>query len=272
MTRRLVTLPGFNGVAAGQTATLDLPATETYARLGISYTKAGAAAAEADFGTDLTELRFRVNGKVQRRLSAEEIIDLNKMHGKPFTAGFLPVFFAEPWRRTTQGEDALAWGMGDVSTFQLEVDLASGIVGSVALSAKAVKIPVVQPMGAIVKWRKFTVPVTATGIVTVSTLPKSDAYYGLHMKTANISDVRVMVDNREVVNGTRGELHDLLDDVDFVADAGYTHVLFDATRRVGDALAMKRADGSLVQDFRVDLTMSAATTHTMITEVLGLRD
>lgn len=272
MPRRLETLPGFNGVAAGQTATIDLPATETYARLGINYSKGGVDATEATFGTDLTELRFRINGKVQRRLSAAEIIDLNVFRGKPFTAGILPIFFAEPWRRTTQGEDALAWGMADVSTFQLEIDLAAGLVGALVLNAKALKIPVVQPMGAIVKWRKFTVPVTAAGQVTVSTLPKTDAYYGLHFRTADVSAVRVLVDNREEINGTRAELHDLLDDMDFVPDAAMTHVLFDSTRRVADALGMKRANGALVQDFRVDLTMAAATTHTLITEVVGLRD
>jgi hypothetical protein len=271
MNRRLETLPGFNAVVAGGTATLELPANDTYMGLKIQYDRGGAPATQAQFGTDLTELRFRVNGKVQRRLSAAEILNLNTHKGKAFTAGILPIFFAEPHRRTVEGEDILGWGMADVQSFQLEIDIAAGATTPV-LRAHAVKLPVRQPMGAIVKWRKFTTPVTAAGLVSVSTLPKSDAYYALHALTADITRVRILRDNVAEFEGPRALLHDLLADYGLVPITGWTHVAFDHTRRVHDALPMRHADGRPVQDYRAEFDMSVATTHTLITEVLGPRD
>lgn len=272
MNRTIETLPGFNAVAAGQTATLDLPANRTYMGLKIQHTASGAAAAQATMEANLTEFRLKVNGKVQRRFSAAELFMLNGHKGKTVTAGLLPIFFAEPQRRTVQGEDVLGWGMADVQSFQLEIDIDAAAV-SPTLVAHAVKLPVVQPMGAIVKLRKYTVPVTAAGLVTVSTLPKGDGYFGLHANTANINSVRVLRENREEVNASRTLLHDLLDDHGLVAQTGWTHVSFDHTRRVGDALATRDpATKGLVQDLRAEFDMSAATTFTLLTETVGPRD
>lgn len=273
MTKRPISLPSFNAVAAGQTATIDLPADGTYHALMITYTTDTAGGStQANMETELTEFRIKVNGKVQRRFSAEELFDLNAYHGEAFTTGKAPIFFAEQWRRTMQGEDVLAWGMADVDTFQIEIDIANNSSQVCTLSAKRLWTPDNRPMGQIVKWRKQTVPVTATGIVNVTTLNKNDAYYALHAHSAVCDDVEVKVDLEE-----RWKL-DLADSklIDgFYGRApvtGWFHVPFEFTNRASDALIMRRPDGSAVKDFQVDFNMNTATTFTLISETLGLRD
>ena len=119
----------FNAVGAGQTATLNLPPDGIYHKLMLHYAEGGTAADAATVTAAIDEARLIVNGKVQRRFTGEDLLAINAYHGKAYTDGYLPIFFSEPWRRTVQGEDALAWGMGDVETFQLEVDIAAGRVG-----------------------------------------------------------------------------------------------------------------------------------------------
>lgn len=93
----------FNAVAAGQTATLNLPATRIYHGVRLVYTTVTAGGAtQANMEAELTEIRIKVNGKVQRRLSAAHIFALNAYRGKAFETGLLPIFFSEPWRRTVQ--------------------------------------------------------------------------------------------------------------------------------------------------------------------------
>ena len=131
-------LPSFAAVAAGQTATLDVPARGTYYSLMLTYTTdTVGGATQANMETEITEIRLKINGKIQRRFSAEELFDHSTYKGQTITAGKLQIYFAEPWRQTVQGEEALAWPMGDVDTFQVEVDIADNSSQACSLSASA---------------------------------------------------------------------------------------------------------------------------------------
>lgn len=278
--RRLISLPSFSPVAAGSTATLDLPTISVYDQLRLHYVTAGADATKALMEAELTEIRVKVNGKVQRRLSAAHINALLGFRGVGFNDGYLPIMFSEPWRRSVQGEDSLSWGMADVDTFQLEVDIDGGAVNP-SLEATAVKTPSNRPMGPVVKYRQFTVNVAAVGIVNVTTLPKSDAYYGLHAVSADIDDVEIKIDQEEVFDAVLANANDYYKQQGLTPQTGYFHVVFDPTNRVSDALAMRRGEGQgarqgqgvrLIKDFRIDFNMSAANSFTLITETIGLRD
>jgi len=272
MTKRLIPLNGFNSVAAGQTATLTLPTRGTYHGLLLKYgTATVGGATQANMIAEITEVRLVVNDKVQRRFSATELFDLNVHRNITFATGFLPIYFAEPWRRTAQGEDALAWGMADVNTFQVEIDIAAGAT-SPTFTGKALWTSDQRPMGQIVKWRKHTIPVSATGIVNVTTLNKNDSYYGLHAHSANILDIKVTIDSTDHWTGDVTENDKLQSDMGLTPVAGWFHVDFDFTSRASDSLSMVNPAGGMVDEFQVDFNMSAATSFTLITETLGLRD
>lgn len=264
----------FNAVAAGQTATLDLPATGIYHGLKLEYgTSTGGGPTQANMEAEVTEIRLIVNGVVQRRMTAQHLFDINSYKGKGVTAGILPIYFEEPWRKTAQGADSLAWGMADVDTFIVEVDV-DGAAVSPTLAATALKRPGNRNMGPIVKWRQFTVPVSAIGITNLATLPKQDAYYAFHCLSALIDDVEVQVDQKTILKGVIATLNDVADDYGYVAHADWTHIDFSTTRRVSDALSMasEGEGGGAVKDLQIDFNMNTATSFVMVAEVLGLRD
>lgn len=270
--RDFIRTNSFNAVAAGQTATLDLPVGGlTYHQLRLYYATATAGGAtEANMEAEITAIRLKVDGKVQRRIKPAELFDLNRFNGFGVNAGELPIFFGEPNRRTVQGEDALAWGTADISNFQVEVDIAGG-AGVTSLSARAEVERIARPMGPIVKWRRHTIPITATGINNVTTLPKSDAYYRLHAWSGNIDAVEVRVDQETRFEADPTQMGNLLADYGLTAQAGVFHVVFDRTLRVGDALAMRGAQRA-VSEFRVDFDMGAAASFDLLAEVIGPRD
>ena len=277
MPRNFITTNSFQAVAAGQTATLELPVGSlVYHELLLIYgTSTGGGPTEANMEAEVTEVRIKLDGKVQRVFSAAQLFDLNRVNGITVAAGFLPIFFGEPWRRSADGEDALAWGTQDISTFTVEVDIAAGATAP-TLDARIVVDRVRRPLGPIVKWRRFTVPVSAVGIVNVTTLPKQDAYYRLHAFSTLIDDVEVNIDQLEVFKMDDAHMRELYTEMGLAVPAALTSIIFDPTQRVGDALAMvtrlPNGQSQAVSEFRVDYNMNTATSFPLITEVLGPRD
>lgn len=271
--RDLVKMPNFNGVAAGQTATVNLPAQDTYHRLFLTYTESGTLVTEANMKAAITEVRLLINGKIQRRFSANELITLNALRGDGYSNGYLTIYFSEPWRRTPQAEDMLAWGMADVATFAVEVDIAAGRTAP-ALSAKALigrgerdDQGRLRGLGGIMKWRKHPIGINVSGLNNVSTLPKGDAYSSLHCFSGNINSVVVTTGGLERFNATSADITEILSQEGMARQANVFSVIFDNTKRLADVLPTAG-----LADFRVDFDMAAAASFTMLTEVYGRAD
>lgn len=275
--RELISTNSFNAVGAGQTATLELPVGDlAYHSLQVVYgTGTAGGASQANMESEITGVRIKIDGKVQRTFTAEQLFDINAVKGVGFNTGILPILFSEPQLRTVAGEEALSWGTGDISTFSLEIDIDSGAT-SPTLSAKAEVSRVRRPMGPIVKWKRFTVPITASGIRNLTNLPKADAYFALHAFSTDIDDVEVQVDQREVFKATTAEMDALYDKHGVTLPTGLTSILFNYEQQVSSALPMRVPLGGnnsrQVSEFRIDFNMSAANTFTLMTETVGLRD
>lgn len=271
MPRRKVNLPSFNAVGAGQTATVDLPTDRRYHMLFINYkTNANQATIESD----IEEIRIKVDGKVQRRYSAAQINILNELNGYTFKAGYIPIFFSEPWRRNASGEDFLSWGMKNVGTFQVEVVISSGATAP-TLGGFAVVDNAQVPLDNIIKIRSQVLPVSSTGIVTMSTLPKRDIYQRIHFlenTAADILDIEITIDSLEVFKMNDAENAALLETRDFTPAAAAFHVLFDETQRVEDGLPMVKPDGTPISEFRIDVNMATTNDPTMLLETRGAPD
>jgi len=277
MPRNPITTNSFNAVAPGQAATLDLPVGDlVYHELLIEYgTSTVGGATEVNMEAEITEVRIKLDGKVQRVFNAAQLFDINRINGIAFAAGFLPIFFSEPWRRTADGEDALGWGTADISTFTVEIDI-DGAALNPTLDARIIVDRVRRNNGPIVKWRRHTVPVTAVGLVNVTTLPRQDAYYRLHSFSVNIDDVEVTVDQAEEFKLTDGQMRELYTQHGLAVPLALTSIIFDYTQRIADALPMatrlSNGRARAVSEFRVDFNMNAANTFTLLTETLGPRD
>jgi hypothetical protein len=269
--RKFVVESSFNAVAAGGTASIDLPVGKKYHQLRIAYgTTTGGGPTQANMEAHIDEMRVKVNGKVQRTMSAAELFAINAYHGIAVVNGILPIFFSEPWRRTALGEDLTGWGTNDVETFQVEIDIDAAAL-TPTLSMTVISEPSAEDMGPIVKWDRFTIPVGAVGVFNHTQFPKDDAYYAVHNFSANIDDVLVRVDGEDRFDAVLADANEYYAQNGFTGQASMFHVDFGPTARVSDILAMVE-DGKRVADFRVDYTMSAGTPFVAITETLGLRD
>jgi len=261
----------FNAVAPGQTATLALPTSQKYHGIQITYKSSGVDATAAQMKADITQVRLKVNGKVQRVFSATQLFVANYDNGHTVIYnGKIQIFFAEPQRRTAQGEDALAWGTKDVDSFQVEVDIA-GTALAPSMSAEVLVDPVNTVMGPIIKWRTQNVPVTATGITTTTTFDKNNAYYRIHAFSTDINAVAVIVDQERVLEATKGSLDAFYAANGLLVDPSETLIAFDPNQRVSSALSMIK-NGAPVSEFRVEWDMAVAASFTVMHEILGQRD
>ncbi len=275
MTRRIIELTDFNAVGAGQKATLKVPVGAlAYHALFITYgTGTGGGANQTNMDAEITRIRLNIDGVTQREFSAAELFAINAYHGVAFATGSLPIFFSELWRRTVQGEDALAWRVGDVDTFQVEIEIDAGAT-SPTLEARAIyeDIPADQSaMGPIVKWRRFNIPVSSTGIRNESGLPKNNPYYAIHCFSANIDNVRLETDQRVWWDLTETGMTQAITAYGFVPQASMYHIDFGHTGRVADLLPMVVA-GREVGQFKIDFDMGAASGFDIVTETFGPRD
>ncbi|RKQ73104.1 major capsid protein P2 [Oceanibaculum indicum] len=268
-------LPSFNAVGAGQTATVSLPTDGIYFSVNLLYAESGTPANLATFTAAIPEIRININGVTQRRMSAAEIITLNALRGETFEAGILPIFFSLPWRPNAVEEDALAWGTADVSTFQIEVDIAAGRTAP-TLRGEAYKLMARANMGPIVKVNKYTIPVSAIGTVNTNTLPRTDAYMALHAKSTDIDHIRIKLDGREKLDADFDSIHNGLKSYGWNPQSGYSHVLWDRRNRNADVLSMSvdvQGGGTRqISDFQIDWQMSAATSFVLLTETVGFRN
>jgi len=274
MAKNIVKLPALNAVGAGQTATLDIPLGPTYHAIYLVYRESGTLAAEVDLKAGIDDYRVKINGKAQRTLSATQSLELNQIYKMPFNAGCLPIFLAEPWRRTGAGEDSLAWGTQDVSTFQVEVDIATGATAP-TLEAYAEISRVRRPLGIISKNRRFTIGVTGTGDRQIQNLPKiGTSYAAIHAfetTAADIASMLVEIDQTKVWE-TPSFLANAIYDANLIeTQSGIFSVIFDFDRRVSSTLSMVKSDGTVVSDFMVTANVANAQDFTLVTEEFGPR-
>lgn len=261
MSRQQDTLNGFNAVAPGQTATVDMGKGVRYHQIWINYkTNASRATIEAD----ITEVRMKINGKVVRRFSAKELLAINEINGEGFQNGYLPIYLSEPWRRSSVGEDAGSWGTSNVSSFQIEIDIA-GTATAPTLSGFAEFDQIQTPLADIIMWEKVTVPANGGGAVTLNTLPRSvnEFYQRMHAFEATAGDVlelEVKVGNT-VAKALKkaGNTAKLVSD-NFTPIAGIFSIIFDGTQRWSDALSMVKANGELVSQFNLEFVMNGGST------------
>ncbi|HEV7283954.1 MAG TPA: major capsid protein P2 [Kaistia sp.] len=246
-------LPSFNAVAAGQTANLLVPRGPTYRQVLLDYRKAGTPATEAQMRTDLTKIRFKVNGVSRIDMSGSDLIDIVKYMGFVIEDGILPVFLAWPTARTATLEDALAWGTQDVDTFTIEVDIAAA-AGAVTLAATAITNPVRRPLGPIMQMNTLSFASSAAGVYELSTLPRSNGdLASIHFHSSLITGLELLVDGSRYADGELSLMNAAVKWTGRVPQTGITTFEPIWLDRYEDRIPLHDK-----QDIRFKLTMSAA--------------
>jgi hypothetical protein len=267
-TKRLIQLPALAGVVQGGTATLDIPVGPRYHTIILE-----ANAAAKTLTQILSEIRVKVNGKVQRVHTAAELDALNTFLGSIYAsqnsggAGNtyrLPIFFAEPWRIVQNIREGLAWSTGDVGSFQIEVDInatagAAPVVTAWAEADNSIVDATGKPqgLGIISKCFRTQIPINGT-LQNILSLPRRDAYQQISLFDANITRVQIKVDNIVIRDVTKTVNDASLVARGMVPVAGRFDLVFDHDDILGSALPMVLGSQK-VQDFQVNLTLSDGT-------------
>lgn len=278
--KRFVKLPSPQSVAASSTATFELPRGVRYHAVQLTL----GASASPDWDTMVDEIRVKVDGRIQRRFTPTELDGLNNLNGSRYdmqgSDTILTIYFAEPWRRTLEGENVLAWGTGGIASLQIEIDI-NATPTSPTLSGKALiddqlvagESGALQPfpIGQIVKYRKINFPAGNVGENFLQSLPLNpgDAYFGIHNFSSDISDVEVKVDNLIVLDALKTEYDALLTSRGKVPVSGRYDIMFDLDDQVGSRLPVVKQNGQRISDFQVIYTMATGNPFNVITRVLG---
>lgn len=278
--RRLLDLPNFQTVGAGQRASLPIDPTGTYYGLDLRFTTDTVGGADqANMEAEIELVRLLINGRVQREMTAREIFDLNAYYGIPFRTGRLPIYFAEPWRDTRDEEDILAWSMADVATFTIEVDIAAG-AGTVTLAAKALWRNFNQKLGAIVKYRPMIIPIGQIGPNQWFPRIEGERLLAFHLDTTAVTSFEVERDRSEMIQGTLDEIFDVYEDHGYTPQdaGGWVHIDFHAfSARLGDALPTQRLNAQgqatgVLATLQVDLVTTTADDIRCLVQTIGPRN
>jgi hypothetical protein len=298
MVKRIVNLPtvsGWIGTAGGafaaHTVTVDIPTGPTYHSIWANINPGAGKTLTGIFN----EFRLKVNGKVQRSMTGDELNKLNILNGIAYasrgaytaaTEFSLPIWLAEPWRNNPSAVEGTAWGTGDVSTFQLEVDIIAYAAAAAGLTAPTFSAivddsvitldgrAVPRPLGVITKWFNVQYPITALSSYHDFTgLPKRDFYQSIHLIDANVDEFEVKVDNtiyrQDTITRNKARLYhrEMVPDptataspVNVAADMptrGMQDIVFDEDDRLDSALPMTYPSGRDVKDFNLRVKTGA---------------
>ena len=194
MVKRRIQLRNVANVAATKTALIDLPCGPRYHAVFLEHGFTGGTNTILGATLNILEIRVKINGRVQRTMSGTQLRDINLLQGTGYDGNgtpnaapgvCLPIFFAEPWRKSPADQDALAWPSAGFSSFQIEVDL--GAAGSPTLVASAaVDDMQVNKLTGIVKWLRQSFAASGQSL-DISTIDRRDWLQEISLYPANYS-------------------------------------------------------------------------------------
>jgi hypothetical protein len=261
-------MPSMSNVAAGSTASANLPIGLSYLRLMMTY--AGVTLAQ------LKNLVIEINGKpVQAFKDAAELDKLNQYYKRGAANGILNIWFIRPEltgkksQATAQGiitvndSDLTAIGTADVQTLTLKVDIDAGAAAP-ELTLHAVRGPQ-QPLGLITKVKSFPRAFATTGQQDIDTLPRGGARIAaIHLFKADVSAAEVEANSVKVIDGPKALLEEEQTRMGRTPQTGSaTHLDFCLSGDILDSLETRG-----LQDFRLRPTIDTQGEVRAIVEYL----
>lgn len=264
MTARHLLLPTPQGIGAGQTATLNLPLGPTYDRIDIEMKTGGGAGTDvavADWGTNIDDIRLKVDGRTQIEISAADLVKHNQFYKLDLVDGVLSLHLNAPWARTIGGEDLGGYGTaGGMSSFTLEIDLKSGITINTLL-CRYVQGDTKQ-FGPHTTIRRLAKSFAAVGLDEIADIPRG-AYnlLALHITSGDIGHVEVEAEGQthhDTLSKSRLNQYAI---TGRAKQTGMTHIDFVTKNRIAfvdNGQIRAEAFPMAVQDFRLKLDFEVA--------------
>jgi len=261
-------MPGWDGVVAGQTATLRCPIGLTFHQLWTTFT--GVTLAQMD------EIRVVANGQTIMRFASGTLLDrYNQYEGRSAAVGAESIFCIDFDRfglRTRAGEEFTKLGTGvpqdptPVTSLTIEIDINAAAAASTLATVAVQSVP--SPVGLIKKFRTFTFVAAGAGDLEIDTIPKGDAINKAYFdhSAGNINTLRIERDTFVVFQRTDGLNNRIQADGVRVPQGIGTQFVYDPTEH-GNGAENLVTQG--VNDLRFILGHSAAATDTVGVEYIG---
>lgn len=144
MQKKRIALRNVQNVAASSTALIDCPIGPRYHQIILKHGFAAGTNTLTGAYANITEVRVKLNNRVQRVLSGTQLKDFNGLNGAAYSGNGVPntapgatmnIFFAEPWRENPLDKDALAWKTRGRGLLQVEVDIGAASTPTLAAFA-----------------------------------------------------------------------------------------------------------------------------------------
>lgn len=236
-------LPSFNTVRRGATATANLPTTGAYRSIDLIVSKSdGTAFTEAAIKKAITRVRLLVNAKCYYEETAKHIIDLGNRYKNLPVEAVLHIPLTDRKWLGADARDLLRWGMADVATFDIEVEIADvAEADDIVIKGEALVDNVTENLGVIREVHEFAYAATGAGNFEIADLPKyNGALAEMHFDCANkIKGLEFKVDNFAHIEGSLETYNQLLRrEGERIPQAGYVHHDPCFTNRLKDCFPM----------------------------------
>lgn len=252
-------LPSLSNVVAGNKATLNCPVGLTYEKVTFAFS--GVTLAQ------LLNIEVVINGKVvQHYASGTELKALNDDYARPYTAGYLTLYFARPELATVQQQRLTAIGTLDVQTLTIQMDI-DGAAAAPAITAHAV-LSDPAPLGQIVKVRGFPRTFAVGGKQEIDSLPTAvdGGIMAIHLFKSDITNVEVEMNSVKVRDQAKVLGEAIQTEYGRVPQTALaTHVDFCLDGDIHQALRVKGA-----KDFRVNPTLGTSGAVRVVVEYLDM--
>lgn len=265
----------FQGVAAGQTATAQLPVGRRYHGIDLVY-------GGTTFGPSyMDRIKVIANGEIIHDYSGSQLDTLNQYDGRAAAAGILRIPFDRYnlLQREQEEITALNTGVVDrngvkISTLSVEIDIAAGAVAPTlsAFAEQSLARPMSNQTHMINRIKKYTRTAGGAGTLNISDIPGgvsgsnpfAVALNRLFFFSGNVTGLVIKRDNFEVFNRSATRNNAILTDGVRVPQANV--FAFDTTENGYGGDIMQLAG---FQDVQYNLDMSGAATFDIIAEFFG---
>lgn len=253
-----VPLQEFNGVAAGQTATLRIPTGYTWHKLLLGFT--GVTLAQ------ITGFRLKVNGKTVQNFATGTLLDTyNKFEGRAAAIAAIYLDFERFGLNVREMRELTAIGTGaryngprpandpiEVTSIYLEIDIAAAALAP-AFTCKGWRSGP-SPTRQVKKIKRLIRSVSGAGELQITDLPKGEPVSKLVISSAVVTAVKLELNGSTVFERTAAENNQEQTDGERVPQAN-TFVLDPAELGYGDQAI---PTGAGVNEYMLTLTCSGA--------------
>lgn len=202
-------------VAASGTGTADIPVSGTYYGLALVCLDGGSAVSVANIKDNLTNVKLTLDGTTVYEANANAIYDLAShyygQYGYTQTAGILPINLAPTYFNNARAAEALAWGMGGINSFQVELSFSANVGTATHTDQIQVYVqrsPVTRPLGEHYRLATYTRNYASSGDQEVTELPIAGGadvvttawHWQYDGSSAVINSLEAIVNNQTVRN------------------------------------------------------------------------